>query len=384
MNYIADEITANMGPTIQMSSPDITEAEMQMVNDVLGSGRLALGSKGADFESKFAKYIGTPFAVAVNSGTSGLHLAMIAAGIQEGDEVITPSFSFVASANCVLYERGKPIFVDVDARTGNLDPTAVESAVTTRTKAIIAVHAFGQPSDMDQIMTTAERHGLIVVEDACEAIGAEYKGRMAGTLGNTAVFAFYPNKQMTTGEGGMIVTDRKEWDGLFRSIRNQGRDVFDAWLNHSRLGYNYRLDEMSAALGLVQLRRIEDLLSRRHQVAGWYTELLADEELLQTPVILSTTSRMSWFVYVVRILAPASRDLVMTQLAERGIPTRPYFTPVHLQPFYRDRFGYQRGLLPTTERLGEISLALPFSGVMTKSEVEYVCSTIRCVVRESR
>jgi dTDP-4-amino-4,6-dideoxygalactose transaminase len=230
---------------------------------------------------------------------------------------------------------------------------------------------------MDPILDVARTYGLSVIEDACEAIGAEYKGRKAGTLANMGVFAFYPNKQMTTGEGGMIVTDDENWANLFRSLRNQGRDVFDAWLNHSRLGYNYRLDELSAALGLSQIKRIDELLAKRAGVAGWYNERLQGEELIEIPHIAATTTRLSWFVYVVRLKPPAQRDAVLRRLQAVGVPSRPYFTPIHLQPFYREKFGYQRGDFPVTEYLGDVSLALPFSGVMTEEQVEYVCQQLR-------
>jgi dTDP-4-amino-4,6-dideoxygalactose transaminase len=226
----------------------------------------------------------------------------------------------------------------------------------------------------------ADRHGLTIIEDACEAIGAEYRGRKAGTLGDTAVFAFYPNKQMTTGEEGMIVTDREEWAALFRSLRNQGRDVFDAWLNHTRLGYNYRMDEMSAALGLSQLERIEDLLEKRERVAGWYNERLSGVEGVEVPYVAPTTTRMSWFVYVVRIAPEMGRNRVMAELEEQGIPSRPYFTPIHLQPFYVETFGYQRGDFPVTERAGDTCLALPFSSVMTEEQVDYVCEALKVVL----
>lgn len=366
---------------IPMSSPDITEAEINAAREVVISGRLSIGPKIGQFEEAFADYIGARHAIGVNSGTSGLHLAVIAAGVGDGDEVITPSFSFVASANSILYERAKPVFVDVDPVTGNIDPSAIESAITERTKAIMPVHAFGQPADMDPILDIARRNQLTIIEDACEAIGAEYKGRKAGTMGQAAVFAFYPNKQMTTGEGGMIVTDDERWHNLFQSLRNQGRDVFDAWLNHTRLGYNYRLDEMSAALGVVQVRRIEDLLARRRQVASWYNLRLNGHELIEVPRIVASTTIMSWFVYVVRIQPPISRNAVMTRLAEHGIPSRPYFTPIHLQPFYRDRFNYQRGDFPNTEFLGDVSLALPFSGVMTEDQVDFVCDQLHRIVK---
>ncbi len=361
---------------IPMSSPDIGQSEIDAINDVLTSRWLSMGPKIGGFEQAFANYIGASHGIGVNSGTSGLHLATIAAGVGDGDEVITPSFSFIASANCVLYERGKPVFVDVDPLTGNMDPSLVEAAITSRTKAIIAVHAFGQPVDMDPILEIARWNNLVVIEDACESLGAEYKGRKSGKLGDVAVFAFYPNKQMTTGEGGMIVTDNLEWANLFRSLRNQGRDVFDAWLNHTRLGYNYRLDEISAALGLAQLQRAEELLMRREQVASWYNQRLADNELIEIPRIAATTTRMSWFVYVVRIKAPVSRNNVLERLAEVGIPARPYFTPIHLQPFYQKMFGHRRGDFPITEYLGDVSLALPFSGVMLESQVDRVCNAL--------
>jgi dTDP-4-amino-4,6-dideoxygalactose transaminase len=383
-----------------MSSPDLTKAEIRAVNQVLTTRHLSLGPQLRAFEQAVASYVGAAGAVGVNSGTSGLHLCVIAAGVKEGDLVITTPFSFVASANCVLYERAVPIFVDVDPVTGNIDPLLVAQATKDITaggtqarrwlppamrnpqstichlKAILPVHAFGQPADMDPIQQVAEEHELAVVEDACEALGSEYKGRKAGTLGDAAVFAFYPNKQMTTGEGGMIVTDREDWVDLFRSLRNQGRDLFDAWLNHTRLGYNYRLDELSAALGCVQLERIEELLVKRARVARWYNERLEDAELVERPCVVPTTTRMSWFVYVVRICLPAVRDEVMRRLIEMGVPSRPYFTPIHLQPFYRHRFGYRRGDFPITERLGDVSLALPFSGVMTEEQVDQVCAIL--------
>jgi perosamine synthetase len=389
-------------PQIPMSSPDLTDAERRAVAQVLSSPVLSIGPQVIAFEGEIAAYVGAPFGAAVNSGTSGLHLCVIAAGAETNDLVITTPFSFIASANAILYERALPLFVDVDERTGNIDPAlvaeaaddlsrggaaasrwlprTVASSAAGRLKALLPVHAFGQPADMDPIVAVAQRHGLATIEDACEAIGATYKGRRCGTLGDAAVFAFYPNKQMTTGEGGMIVTGREEWLHLFRSLRNQGRDVFDAWLNHTRLGYNYRLDELSAALGVVQARRLDELVARRAQVAAWYDERLAGIELVERPFVAPETTRMSWFVYVVRVLPPADRGALMNRLAEVGVPSRPYFTPIHLQPFYRERFGYRRGDFPVTEYLGDVSLALPFSGVMTEDQVDYVCTQLRACV----
>ena len=387
-----------------MSSPDLGRAEVAAVHQVLGTRHLSLGPQLAAFEGALASYVGAAHAVGVNSGTSGLHLCVIAAGVRENDLVITTPFSFVASANCVLYERAIPVFVDVDPATGNIDPALVAEAVhdlstgqaaaerwrqpalrgadlwSHKLKAILPVHAFGQPADMDPLLDAARNNGLAVIEDACESIGAEYKGRKAGTLGDVGVFAFYPNKQITTGEGGMIVTDRGDWADLFRSLRNQGRDVFDAWLRHTRLGYNYRLDEMSAALGVVQLQRIEELLSSRRQVAEWYDERLRELKGIERPHLASTTGRASWFVYVVRVLPPVGRDALLHQMAEEGVPSRPYFTPIHLQPFYQERFGYRRGDFPVTEHLGDISLALPFSSVMTEAQVDQVCAVLESVL----
>jgi dTDP-4-amino-4,6-dideoxygalactose transaminase len=393
-----------------MSSPDITQAEFQAVNEVLSSPSLSMGAKIQAFEDSFAAFMGVKHAVGVNSGTSGLHLAVLAAGIGQGDYVITTPFSFISSANCILFERGIPIFVDVDPVTGNIDPQAAAEAVhgivrgsadykrwlppryrartrradASRLKAILPVHAFGQPADMAPIMAAAEANGLAVIEDACEAVGAEYQGQKAGALGHAAVFAFYPNKQITTGEGGMLVTNDDAWANLFRSLRNQGRDEFNTWLNHARLGYNYRMDELSAALGLVQLSRVDELLSRRAQVAQWYNQRLQNSDLVQMPVIVPSTTRVSWFVYVVRVSPLINRDDLIRRLKTVGIPSRPYFSPIHLQPFYRKRFGYQPGDFPVAEVLGEQSLALPFSSVMNEEQVDYVCQQLLHITEEMR
>jgi perosamine synthetase len=386
-------------PHIPMSSPDITELERNAVAEVMHTSHLSIGPQVQAFERAVSDYIGGGHSVAVNSGTSGLHLAVIAAGAGEGDAVLTTPFSFIASANAILYERATPIFVDVDEASGNVDTALLADCVDAlmsgnadrwlppnlrgtklRLKALLPVDAFGQPADMDAINAVARKWSLPVIEDSCEAIGAHYKGRPAGTLGDAGVFAFYPNKQMTTGEGGVVVTKRNDWAELFRSLRNQGRDVFDAWLSHTRLGYNYRLDELSSALGLAQLSRLDELLAKRERVAGWYNERLAHAELVETPQILATTTRMSWFVYVVRIGRPADRGEVLKLLDKDGVPSRPYFTPIHLQPFYANKFGYQRGDFPVTERLGDVSLALPFSSVMTEEQVDYVCTKLTAAV----
>lgn len=365
---------------LPMSSPDITQIEIDAVNAVLRTPYLSIGPQVKEFERKIAEYSGVSHAVAVASGTAGLHLAVIAAGIGEGDEVITTPFSFVSSANCILYERGTPVFVDIDPHTLNIDPSLIEGAITPRTKAILPVHAFGQPADMDPILNIAARYRLHVLEDSCEAIGAEYKGRKAGSLGEAGVFAFYPNKQMTTGEGGIIVTNNDEWADLFRSLRNQGRDVFDAWLNHSRLGYNYRLDELSAALGVAQVGRLEELLQKREQVARMYNERLKDMPGVCLPYLANTTTRMSWFIYVVRLANQIDRQQVMAKLEQQGIPSRPYFSCIHLQPFYQKKYGFKTGDFKVAESVARSTLALPFHGNMSEAEIDYVCAGLQRIL----
>jgi len=374
-------------PIVPMCLPEISDAERRAVLDVLASPSLALGPRLAAFESALAERVGARHGIGVNSGTSGLHLAMIAAGVGEGDVVLTSPFSFVASANCVLYERARPVFVDVEPRSLTIDVAALEDrlhgllAEGARVRAILPVHVFGQPCDMDPILELGSRHGLAVVEDACEAIGATYKGRPVGSLGDSGVFGFYPNKQVTTGEGGMIVTDDPARADLFRSLRNQGRDVFDGWLEHSRLGYNYRLDEMSAALGLVQVERLDALLDARARVAAAYGERLREIEGLELPSTAPWTTRTSWFVYVVRLESGEVRDDVIEALAARGIPARAYFPPIHLQGFYRERFGHRPGEFPVAEEAGRRCLALPFFPSMSSSQVDLVCEALAAVLR---
>ena len=368
---------------IPMCEPDITAAERVAVDEVLRGTTLSIGPRLELFERRIASYVGARHAAGVSSGTAGLHLCMLAAGVGEYDLVITTPFSFVASANAAMYVRARPVFVDVEPRALTIDPQRLADTARTlsrrhgrRLKAILPVHVFGQTADMDPILEIAQRYGLAVIEDACEAIGAEYKGRSAGTIGDAGVFAFYPNKQMTTGEGGMIVTDDPGWDALFRSLRNQGRDTFDGWLAHSRLGYNYRLDELSAALGAVQAARLDELLAKRERVAGWYAARLAGLEGVERPAPAPWTTRMSWFVYVVRLAPRHDRDGVIRELEARGIPARPYFPPIHLQPFYRGRFGLRPGDFPVTEAAGASCLALPFFGTMREEQVDTVCGAL--------
>ncbi|MCX5815824.1 MAG: DegT/DnrJ/EryC1/StrS family aminotransferase [Proteobacteria bacterium] len=364
-----------------MAMPDITSEEIQAVLRVMQSRNLSIGSQTVTFEGLAAGEARAGHAIAVINGTSALHLCMVAAHIKPGDEVITSPFSFIASANCILFERAKPVFVDIDPVTLNMDAGRIETAITERTRAIIVVHVFGQPADIDPIMEIAERHNLIVIEDACEAIGAEYKGRRVGVIGRAGTYAFYPNKQMTSGEGAVLVTNDEDWANLFRSLRNQGRDKFDGWLNHSRLGYNYRMSELNAAVGVVQIRRLDELLRKRDNVAQEYNRILSRLESVSPLKIAPTTTRMSWFVYVVRLAPGISRDKIIILLAERGIPARPYFSPIHLQPFYREQFGFKPGDFPESEAAGESILALPFYTNMKVEEIEMVYKALREAIK---
>lgn len=365
---------------IGMSSPSLSSREMELLERVMRSNVLSIGPMVEEFEAHVARLTGTSHAVAVNSGTAGLHACLIAAGVSDGDEVITSSYSFVASANAVAYERARPVFVDIDPVSLNLDPARIEDAITERTRAIMPVHVFGQPADMDPILDIARRRNLAVIEDACEAIGAAYKGRQAGTMGDAGVFAFYPNKQITTGEGGVIVTDRQDLADACRSLRNQGRDVHDGWLQHTRLGFNYRMSELHAAVGVGQLERFDDLMTRRARVAGWYAAGLSNVSAIDAPTIVDSTTATSWFVYVVRLAPGIDRNAVIEKLAARGVPSRPYFPPIHLQPHYRATYGYTEGSLPITEDLGSRTLALPFHGDLPQDDVTFVCEALHAAV----
>jgi len=379
-----------------MSSPDLTDAERQAVANVLDTPILSMGQYVKDFEQAFCDRTGAKHAIAVNSGTAGLHLCVRAAGIGEGDLVITTPFSFVASSNVMLFENAVPIFVDIDPKTGNIDPELVKDAVENiekylprkgakpdaKIKAILPVDVFGQPAEMDSIMAIAKEHNLAVIEDSCEALGAEYKGDPAGMLGDFGVFAFYPNKQMTTGEGGLVITNNDEDADYMRAMRNQGRAPGDTWLTHTHLGYNYRLDEMSAALGAVQISRLDEMLLKREQVANWYESALETVEGVEIQFIEKSTSRMSWFVYVVRFAKHIDRDALAQKLIAAGVPVRPYFAPIHLQPYMVEKFGYQAGDFLITEDIGNRSLALPFSGVMSEAQVMQVCETIAKMLQE--
>jgi len=367
---------------VPMAMPDITAEEIQAVVRVMQSRNLSIGSQTTLLEELAAGAAEAEYGVAVINGTSALHLCMVASGIGPGDEVITSPYSFVSSANCVLFQNATPVFVDIDPVTLNIDPAKIESAITEKTRAIIPVHIFGQPADMDPIMEIAERHNLIVIEDSAEAVGAEYKNRRVGAIGKAGVFAFYPNKQMTSGEGAVIVTNDKEYSDLFRSLRNQGRDVFDEWLRHSRLGYNYRMSELNAAVGSVQIRRLDELLLKRESVALEYNKMISGMNGVKPLNIVPSTTRMSWFVYVVRLATKFNRDQIMSQLAERSIPARPYFMPIHLQPFYMEQFGLQPGDFPEAEAAGRSTLALPFHSNMSKDEIEVVVEALSVVTEQ--
>jgi perosamine synthetase len=365
---------------IPLSAPWIEEREEELVLEALRSGRLSLGPMVERFEQELARRVGAPYVAAVSSGTAGLHLAMRLAGLGPGDEVITTPFSFVASANCILYEGATPIFVDVDLATLNLDPSAVEAGVTERTKGILAVDIFGYPAEYDELRSVAARHGLVLVEDACEALGAEYHGRPLGSLEHSAVFAFYPNKQMTTGEGGAVAVASEEKWALLKSLSNQGRTDSGEWLTHGHLGFNYRLDELSAALGIAQLEKLDEILELRGQVATRYAELLSSVDGVEAPLPDDEDHHRSWFVYAVQLAGAVDRDAVIARLAEEGIASKPYLPCIHLQPYWQERFGTRDGMFPVAESASRRSLALPFHTRLTAGEQERVVDALRRAV----
>lgn len=365
---------------IPLSSPDITEAERKAVQGVLKTTMLSMGPNITAFEKGMAGLAGRKHAIAVNSGTSALHLALLALGIGKGDEVIAPSFSFIASSNCILYAGATPVFVDIERDTFNIDPVKIEKAVTKRTKAILAVDVFGEPAAWDKILTIARKHRLRVIEDSAEAMGAFYKGKRCGGFGDVSIFSFYPNKQMTTGEGGMVLTDDKKIAELCRSMTNQGRKQKNGrWLEHVRLGYNYRITEIQAALGLAQLRRLPAMLRKRAAAASLYSSLLSKEKRVILPVPGLGVKR-SWFVYVLMLAPPftkSHRDRLVKLMAKRGVQCSTYFEPIHLQPFYRKVFGFKLGRFPHTEWVGSRTMALPFSSVLKPSQQREVIKSLR-------
>ncbi|PKP62043.1 polysaccharide biosynthesis protein [Candidatus Atribacteria bacterium HGW-Atribacteria-1] len=376
---------------VPLSSPDIIDKDIEAVVGVMKTRFLSIGPKVVEFENRMSEYTGVKYAVAVNSGTSALHLIIRGMGIGEGDVVITTPFSFIASSNCILFERAKPLFVDIEEETLNLDADRVEEKLKSmsgeelaRVKALLVVDAFGQPADWDRFKEIGKKYNLKLIEDSAEALGSEYKGKRAGSLGEVGVFAFYPNKQISTGEGGILVTDDEELARLARSMRNQGRGEGGGWLDHERLGYNFRMDELSAALGCSQMERIKEILDKRAKVAGMYGEKLAEVEEVQVPYIAPYVSRMSWFVYVIRLERGVDREGVIKYLNEEGVQCKPYFTPIHLQPFYRKMFDYKEGDFPVTEDVTGRTIALPFFNNLREEQIDYVVEKLKEGIEISR
>jgi perosamine synthetase len=361
---------------VPLSGPYLDEREEELVLEVLRSGRLSLGPTIDRFEELFAARVGAPYAAAVSSGTAGLHLLCVAAGIGPGDEVITTPYSFAASTNCFLYEGAVPVFADIDPRTLNVDPRAVEAAVTERTTAILAVDIFGYPCELDELRAIAERHGLALIVDTCEALGAEYKGAPLGSHGPSGVFAFYPNKQMTTGEGGIVTTHSEEEWRLLRSLRNQGRGDSGGWLEHVRLGFNYRIDDVRAALGIGQLEKLDEILALRDSVAKRYHELLRGIDEVELPCENDSEHVRSWFVYVVALPDNEARERVIAHLDREGIGCSRYLPSIHLQPYMRERYGFREGLCPIAEDVSSRTLALPFFTALEPAAQERVADAL--------
>ena len=368
-----------MGRQIQIAQPSLGERERQLVEQVLASDTLALGPLAETFEDGIARIAGRRFGVSCSSGTAGLHMAVRALGIRDGDEVITTPFSFVASANCILYERARPVFIDIEEDSLGMDPALIEKAAGPRTVGVLPVHVFGRPCRIEAIASLAEQRGWHLIEDSCEALGTRVGVRPAGSFGAASVFAFYPNKQITTGEGGAVVTDDPALAASFRSLRNQGRDEDGTWLRHIQLGYNYRLDELSAAIGVAQLERIDELRAGRARVAAGYAAALGHLDGVRLPAA-GPGEAVDWFVYVVRLDPSLDRDRIMASLASVGVPTRPYFSPLHLQPLYRTELGHKEGDFPVTERVAASTLALPWSARMAEDDVQFVAEALAAAV----
>ncbi len=379
-----------MTTAIPLSQPDITDAEVRSVVQTLRSGRLALGPRLAEFEQLVAERPGREHGVGVNSGTSGLHLCLDALGVGPGDEVITPAFSFVASANCILYTGATPVFVDCDPRTLNMSLEGVERKITERTKAIIGVEVFGNPAGMPELAAISARYELPLIEDCCEGIGGRYKDEPIGRFGRIGVFGFYPNKQVTTGEGGMIVTDDDRLADLCRSLRNQGRPAdsvevgqgLGSWLGHERLGYNYRMSEVNAALGVAQMKRLGKLIETRQNIAATYTRRLMGNIDIILPTVEPETF-MSWFVFVVRLsdrFTADDRDYIIEGLRRHEVGASNYFPPIPMLPFYRKRFGFGPGDFPAAESVSHRTIALPFFTRLTEREIDLVCQTLELMM----
>ena len=364
---------------IPLAQPWIGERERELVGEVLDSGVLALGPFADGFEAAIATLAGRRFGIACSSGTAGLHMVVRALGIGPGDEVITTPFSFVASANCLLYEGARPRFVDIEEETLGLDPELVAAASNPRTKGILPVHVFGRPCRIEEIAAMAEARDWFLIEDSCEALGSRVGDRPLGSFGAASVFAFYPNKQITTGEGGVVVTDDTALAATLRSLRNQGRDEDGTWLRHIQLGYNYRLDELSAAIGVAQLERLEELAAGRARAVAAYEAALGRYDWVRLPRP-GAGETVDWFVYVVRLNSAIDRTEVIERLDALGVASRPYFSPLHLQPFYREALGHRPGDFPVTERVAASTLALPFYARLSAEDVAYVAAALVEVV----
>ena len=369
---------------VPLSSPDIIGKDIEAVMGVMKTRYLSIGPKVVEFEKKMSEYAGVKFAVAVNSGTSALHLIIRGMNIKEGDKVLTTPFSFISSSNCILFEKAEPLFIDIVDKTLNMDAEKtgeilknLPSEELKKIKAILVVDSFGQPADWDSVREIGEQYNLRLIEDSAEALGAEYKGKKAGSLGEAGVFAFYPNKQITTGEGGILVTNDEKLAKLARSMRSLGRGESGEWLDHERLGYNYRMDELSAALGCSQMERIEEILDKRTKVAEIYNQKLTSVEEVQIPYISPNITKMSWFVYVIRLDKYINRDRVIEYLNQEGVQCKPYFTPIHLQPFYKKMFGFKEGDFPITEDVSGRTIALPFFNNLKEEQVDYVVEKLK-------
>jgi perosamine synthetase len=369
-----------MTALIPLSAPAITEADIAAVTAVLRTPTLSLGPELAAFESELAAYLGMEHAVAVSSGTAALHLALLTLGVGEGSEVILPSFAFAGVVNAVFQARATPVLAEIDSLTLNLDPAAVERAITPRTRAILAIHTFGVPAEMDALGSLARCHGLALVEDACEAIGARFRGRRAGSFGDLSVLGFYPNKQMTTGEGGAVLARDPAHAARLRRLRNQGRDPGAGWLDLVEPGYNYRLSELACALGRAQLQRMDEALAQRRQAAERYDALLAGIPGLERPPLQLPRRELSWFVYVVRLPAGVERDGVRAALARHGIATGRYFAPIHLQPVWPACGGRTAGSLALTESIARRTLALPFFSRISAGQQEQVAEALHAAL----
>lgn len=368
---------------IPLSQPDITDLERKAVLEVLKTPCLSLGPKVKEFEREIARYAGVKYAVAVNSGTSALHLIIKALNIKDNDEVITTPFSFISSSNCILYERAKPVFVDIKSDTLNIDPELVEGLITPRTKAILAVDVFSNPADWEELERIAKKYSLYLIEDSAEALGSEYRGKKCGSFSDAAIFSFFPNKQITTaGEGGVVLTDNKEIADFCYSARNQGRAQQDGkWLEHIRLGYNYRMPEVCAAMGVAQLERIDEILERRAKVAFLYNQKLKDFKEIELP---NNTS--SWFVYIIRLnqkYKQEDRDKIIREMADNEIQCSNYFQPIHLQPYYKEGFGFEQGDFPICEQVSQRTIALPFYNNLKEKEIDFIVKTLKKEIRET-